>query len=358
MTEPTIAVSFVHEYSDLDHNVGKEKLPALWIIDATGREIVHEYPFPRNVSDFLEWRDVISGSMPLASAQEFQRLPRFGLTGLAEDGEYLFAGSWNGVYVISKSDYKLERFVTNNLMNDMHGIWVDSEYIVTILTGKDTVVISNHDGVVINHFTISKDLSIYADINIEEMDWRFLSKQFRGATGIWHFNYVQKFGDEIWLTSRNISAFIIVNIKTRNAYIRSINHKTPVLLHDGVRYNGEYYFTSIDGKIVVASEASSASFDTRERIDNIGCFSRDMISWVIRLDETEFGREPNWCRGIECIDNVMYVTVDGRYDTDLSFGLLGLKRSGERVFERRLHWRDIGSEKDLRYVTGFDVIAL
>lgn len=357
MKNPFIAVSFVHGYTDLDYKVGKGKLPALWVYDSSGRSAVYEYPFPRNVSDFLEYRDIISGQMPLASAQDFKKLPRFGLTGLAQDGEYLYAGSWNGVYKIRKSDYEIESFVTNQLMNDIHGIWVDSECIVTILTGKDTVVISDHDGGVIDYFSVNNDLSVSTDNEIEKIDWRFLSKQFRGATGIWHFNYVQKFGDEIWLTARNINSFIVVDIKTRKAHIRSINQKTVALFHDGCRFKGQYYFTSIDGKIIIASEAESASFEFRERIDNIALFSRDMVSEVIRLDETEFGRVPNWCRGIECIDDVMYVTVDGRYDTDLSFGLLGLKRSGEKVLERRLHWKDIGSEKDLRYVTGFDVIT-
>jgi hypothetical protein len=206
--------------------------------------------------------------------------------------------------------------------------------------------------------SLPNDLSLHKDPEIEQIDWRFLSKQFMGATGVWHFNYVQKYGDEIWLTARNINAFIVVNIKTRKAHIRSINQKTVVLLHDGCHYNGEYYFTSIDGKIIIASEAASASFEFRERIDNIASFSRDMVSEVIRLDETEFGREPNRCRGIECIDDVMYVTVDGRYDTDLSFGLLGLKRSGEKVLEKRLRWRDIGAVDKLKFVTGFDVISL
>lgn len=86
-------------------------------------------------------------------------------------------------------------------------------------------------------------------------------------------------------------------------------------------------------------------------------FNRDMACELIRLKETEFGREPNWCRGIACHDDVMYVTVDGRYDTDLSFGLLGLKRDGKKVLESRLQWKDIGPCDELRFVTGFDVVV-
>lgn len=51
--KPYIAVSFVHGYTELDFNVGKEKLPALWIHNPSGKGTVHEYPFPRNVSDFF-----------------------------------------------------------------------------------------------------------------------------------------------------------------------------------------------------------------------------------------------------------------------------------------------------------------
>ena len=355
---PTLAVSFVHGYSDLNYQVETTQMPALWAFDSQGNTAVHKYPFPRTASDFFDHKDIILGSSPSPGVKPFKKLPRFGLTGLAESGNHLFAGSWNGVYRIRKQDFRMENLITNNLMNDLHGIYVDEAQIITILTGKDTVVISDHDGNVVEHFSVANDLSIYTDRRLEDFDWRFLSKQFRGATGLWHFNYVQKFGDEIWLTARNIGAFVVVNVKTKKAHIRSINHKTVSLVHDGLLHRGEHFFTSIDGKIIIAAEAASATFEAREVVESIADFSRDMVSEVLRLDETEFGYEPNWCRGIECVDDQMFITVDGRYDTDLSFGLLGLTRTGERVFERRLRWEDVGSEKDLRYVTGFDVLAL
>lgn len=350
-----IAVSFVHGYEDLQYNVGNDILPALWV-HAGEEEAVYNYPFPRNVSDFNDYKGLISGSMPLPNSPDFEKLPRFGLTGLVELRDRLYAGSWNAIYEIRKSNFELVRLISNPLMNDMHGIWADEECFITLLTGKDTVVISDHNGDVIEHFTVANDLSIFTDKDIEKVDWRFLGKQFRGATGVWHFNYVQRFGDEIWLTARNLNAFIVVNKKTRKSWIRSMNQKTVVLLHDGLRYKDEYYFTSIDGKIIIAAEADKASFSVREKIDEIGKFSRDMICEVIRLEETEFNRQPNWCRGLACADDVMYVTVDGRYDVnDLSFGLLGLKRNGSKTLERRLKWNDVGSENDLRYVTGFDI---
>lgn len=352
-----LVVSFVHGYSNLSLRVEHELLPALWSFDAAGEDRVHEYPFPRNVSDFAELSYLLLGSMPLSGAEDFRKLPRFGLTGLSEAGDYLFAGSWNGVYKIRKKDYRLENFISNQLMNDLHGIYVDEKQIITVLTGKDTVVISDHDGYIVEHLTVGNDLSVYSDEGLGETDWRFLSKQFRGATGRWHFNYVQKFDDELWLTSRNISGFVVVNLRTRSAHLRTMNHMTPVLLHDGLFHEGQFLFTSVDGKIITAEPADTAKFASRERTENVDQFNRDLVVEVTRIEETKFGREPNWCRGIERIGDVSYVTVDGRYGSDLSFGLLGLRNSGDKVLERRLHWRDIGSESDLRYVTGFDVLA-
>ena len=353
-----IAVSFVHGYEDLNYKIESEKLPALWVHDTSGKNCVYNYPFPRNVSDFDNYKSIISGNMPLQGAKDFKKLPRFGLTGLSQYKDYLYAGSWNGVYEICKYDFSLKRIITNHMMNDMHGIWVDEKYIITILTGKDTIVLTNFNGQIINHFTISNDLTVFKDTNLENIDWRFLSKQFRGATGIWHFNYVQRFGDEIWLTARNLGAFIVVNIKTSKAYIRTINQKTVVLLHDGLRYNNEYYFTSIDGKIIIASESKNSKFNPREKFDGLENFSRDLVSQLIRLEDTEFGKQPNWCRGIACYKDEIYITIDGRYGSDLSFGLLGVKRSGEKILESRLKWKEIGKIDKLRYVAGFDLLLV
>lgn len=350
-----IIVSFVHLYKDLDLQISEETLPALWVHSATDAK-VHNYPFPCNISDFHKHSDLIVGEMPLPGSSDFKRLPRFGFTGLSQTNSHIYAGSWNAVYQIRKSDFALEAIITNSLMNDMHGIHVDNQFIVTALTGKDAIVFSDFDGRIVDHFTVGRDLSIYKDESIDAIDWRFISKQFRGATGIWHFNYIQRFGDELWLTSRNINAFIVVNTKTRKAHVRSINHKSPVLLHDGRRHNGAFYFTSIDGKIIIAAEAETADFNPREDFDGIQNFSRDLVCKLLRLSETEFGREPNWCRGLAVNGEAMYTTVDGRYDEDLSFGLLGITPEGKKVLERRLRWDTIGDPGKLRAVTGFDVL--
>ncbi len=352
----TAYVTFVHGYEDLDLEIDKRNLPALWLVSGAASEY-YSYPFPRNVSDFHEHREQIAGAMPLPGAEDFRRLPRFGFTGSSLDGENIYAGSWNAVYEIRKDDLRLQRIISNQLMNDLHGIWVGDGQILTILTGKDALVTTDMEGAVVDHFCIGRDLTLFHDDSLDEVDWRFVSKQFRGATGFWHFNYVQRIGEDIWLTSRNASAFVVIDPKRRTAKLRMMNHKTPVLLHDGRLVDGKFYFTSIDGKVIISEPAERAAHNPREEIDHIHLYNRDLVSREIRLSETEFGREPNWCRGIDCDGEVIYVTIDGRYGSDLSFGLLAIDADGHVHAEHRLRWSEVGDESRIRYVTGFDVVV-
>jgi len=350
----SVFVTFVHGYEDLDFEIDRDDLPALWRVNGAGTE-TFRYPFPRNIADFHDAGSLIAGAMPKADAEEFKRLPRFGFTGAALCGDYLYAGSWNGVYRIRRSDAHLDRIISNPMMSDLHGIWVGEDLVLTVLTGKDAVVLSDFDGQVIDHFCIGRDLEIYRDPTLNDVDWRFVSKQFRGATGFWHFNYIQMLGEEIWLTSRNAGCFLVIDPIAGRAELRLINHKTPVLLHDGRCIDGRFFFTSIDGKLIITEPAEQARANPREAVDRIHLYNRDMVSEVVRLADTELGREPNWCRGVDCAGQRIYLTIDGRYDSDLSFGLIALEESGHLVSQHRLNWSDVGDETRIRYVTGFDV---
>jgi hypothetical protein len=349
-----VCTTFVHGYEDDSYEVETDRLPALWQVTKE-TDTVHSFPFPRNVTDFQGYSDLIEGESPLTDTEDFTRRPRFGLTGSSVTDEYLYAGSWNGVYEISLSDFSLNRIISNRLMNDLHGIWTDGDHIITVLTGIDTVVISDTSGDIVDHFRINRDLSVTTDESIMETDWRFVSKQFRGATGYWHFNHVNKRGRKLWLTSRNGSCFVVVDLDTRETGLRLVNFSTPALVHDGVWHDdGNCYVTSVDGKLFKVAPAEKASFNPREEVEKIHLFNRDMVSEHIRLEETDFGREPNWCRGIDCKDDRMYVSVDGRYGTS-SFGLIEVDWDGEIYRNTRLEWDDVGDASEIRYVTGFDV---
>ena len=354
-----ILITFVHGYEDLNINLADMNRPSLWKCSLEGKGKSYSYPFPRNPEDFYYKHELIKGEMPSRSLPDFEKLPRFGFTGISSYGDHFFAGAWNAVYKIQKHDLKLDSILSNRLMNDMHGIWVDDCGILTILTSKDTIVLTDFDGCIKEFFTIMPDLSVIKDEKLINEDWRFNSKQFRGSAGIWHFNNIQRIGDEIWLTTRSASSFVVVNTKTLKAKMRLMNLPTPVLLHDGLFHNEKFYFTSIDGKIIIAEEGSSLNWNQQEgnQVDFINLFNRDLVAKIIRINETDFGREPNWCRGIAVSEDKIYVSIDGRYDSDLSFGVLEIDEKTQKTRQvARLRWDEVGNEDEIRYVTGFDLI--
>lgn len=338
-------------------SIRERLLPALAKIDSS-QQIVFRYPFPRTPTDFRNGSFELVGEMPLETEVEFSRLPRFGLTGLSHFEGKIFAGSWNAVYQINPMSGALEKLISNRFMNDLHGIAVGNLGIVTVLTGFDTVVISDFEGRVIQTLTINNDLTVDRDFPHDSIDWRFVGKQFRGSTGVWHFNNVEIVGTSIHLTSRNASSVVVVELGARLAYLSSISHLTPVLIHDGVRYGKQIFFTSVDGKVLIAANWDEALFESGavETGARDAPFRRGLISRVLRLSDSDFGREPNWCRGIAVDDESIIVTVDGRYGSDLSFGVVEIDHKGTFREEVRLPWSDIGSESQLRYVTGFDVL--
>ena len=349
--------SFVHGYENPSFEISDSALPALGRIQGPQRTIFR-YPFPRTPRDFRAGDFELMGEMPLGNSADFKGLPRFGLTGLTHYGGKIFAGSWNAVYQIDPATGALEKLISNRLMNDLHGIAAGDIGLVTVLTGMDTVVVSSFEGEVIETLTILPDLTVNRSFPHNEIDWRFVGKQFRGSTGVWHFNHVEIVGETLYLTSRNASSIVVVDLTTYSTYLLTISHLTPVLIHDGVHFGREIFFTSVDGKILISAEWDKASFESGavESGAKHAPFNRGYISRSLRLSDSQFGREPNWCRGIAVTDQSILVTVDGRYGTDLSFGIVDLDHQGNFREEIRIAWGEIGSESNLRYVTGFDLL--
>lgn len=339
----SIVCSFVHAYSDdtqIEHN---ERLPALWHI-RNHRSRIYAYPFPRTPGDFIALNNLISGEMPSQKEIEFKKRPRFGFTGLTEYGDYLFAGSWNAVYKINKNNFNLEKILTNSLMCDLHGIAVDDNFIYTCLTGKDTLVISDHEGHVVDAITVKDDLSLVRNMGLSSFDWRFVSKQRRGSCGVFHFNEIQKIKDEIYLTSRCINGFVIVNLKTMKSRLQTINLKQPTLVHDGIKKDSRYYFTSTEGRVLVAENENG----------NGQLFNTSLLHSNIDLK-----RNPNWCRGIAVTDKYLICSFDGRYGMGTSFGMQSLSMDGEYLGECRINEVcSVPRIKEMLYLTGFTILKI
>lgn len=353
---PSLVISFVHGYQNLNILLQDIKRPALWRLTKEKSQ-VYSYYFPRNPSDFYKIEDVHLGQKPFSTVSDFRTLPRFGFTGLSRYNGHIYAGSWNGVYVLDESNLEWVGFISNTLTNDLHGILADDIGLWTILTPYDTLVLNDYNGHILNTWTINRDLGVER-YQGPEVDWRFVGKQFRGSCGFFHFNFIRREGNKIWLTSRSCNALIVLDLLTEECTLRLMNLCTPSLLHDGVKIDSKIYFTSIDGKIIIAEDAVDSGRTAQETVPDLALYRRDFAADLIRINETDYGKEPNWCRGFARRNDINYVTIDGRYDTELSFGVLGIDDGGKVYLNRRLNFSEIGDESELRYVSGFSLICM
>ena len=138
-----------------------------------------------------------------------------------------------------------------------------------------------------------------------------------------------------------------------------MNLCTPALVHDGVFYKDQWFFTSIDGKVMIVEDSLGTDKTCQEQAENMHLYNRDLVAKLIRLSDKEsLGREPNWCRGLAVNDESIFTTIDGRYDTELAFGLLEIDHDGKVKSLEKLFWNEIADENLIRYVTGFDVTII
>lgn len=362
-----ILVSFVHGYRTDDINIKKDQLPCLVTLDKESKSIKKFYslPFPRTPLDFEDCKikDLLIGETPLKKQKiEFKKLPRFGVMGLAQQKNVIYAATWNGIYSLSAKTMKIKNFISNRLINDPHGIFVKDDTIFSVLTALDLVVITNRKtGEIEDFFSIDRNLKIIRDKKILKFDWRFISKQQRGALGNWHFNHIRIHGDNIYLTSRLTSSVLQVNYKRNTVSIRTVCWDTPVMIHDGRLFkDGNLVFTSVDGKILVARQAGKMKSGITSMHDKSfhQFMKRDMVNISIRLSE-KLKRDINWCRGIEQYKNEYITTIDGRYDQDRPyFNIVFYNQITEKIRLIKIPYRLLDFPNQIRYMTGFSVLTV
>ena len=62
------------------------------------------------------------------------------------------------------------------------------------------------------------------------------------STGNYHFNFVRVDGNNVFLTARNISSVIKLNLKSKKASLMTFGHMKCSLIHDGVKNKKIYLF--------------------------------------------------------------------------------------------------------------------
>ena len=336
-----VCVSFVHGFHDAATPPTGVPVPALWEVHGE-REQVHRYIFPVNPADFEHLPYPLVGQGP-RTATGVERWPRYGFTGLGGLGAWLYAAGWNGIYKLDARTKQVVAFITNPYTCYMHRFHVDEDQIIIAVPFKDMVVVMDHTGQVRDTFWIDLSLRIRRDGLARDLDWRFISKPWSGTCGYYHFNNVQVCDGRILLTSRNLGAFLVVDPRADRCSLRTLNYHTPTCIHDGDWVDGHYYFTSIDGKIIVASDPPE---------HDAQLFNYDLHAEHHRLADVEL----NWCRGIAVGREHVYVTIDGRYGDDPNFKLLELDREFRPTAMRKFAWSQVGDESRIRFVTGFDLV--
>lgn len=337
-----VCVSFVHGYHNHQPRESETPRPALWSVGQDS-ENISSYLFPVNGKDFHQLPYNVVGEIPAKEIQ-VERFPRYGFTGLEQVGRSLFAGSWNGIYRLDAESKQVQAFLTTPYTCYLHRFHVDTERIITAVPFKDLVAVMDHSGKVDDVFWIDQELRVRRDGYDKSVDWRFLEKPWSGSAGFFHLNNVQMIDGEIVLTARNLGALLVVNRDRTSCRLRTLNYSTPTCIHDGDFVDNAYYFTSIDGKIIVARDPGDHD-STR--------FNYDLQATHTRLDDIE----KNWCRGLAVSDDRVYVTIDGRYGTELSYKLLELDRELQPTALRRFEWGRVGDPEAIRFVTGFDIVA-
>jgi len=362
-----ILISFVHGYRYDDIKIRREKLPCLITLDVkTGAPFgIHNLPFPRTPGDFFkeETSELIRGEPPLPRQKmEFKKLPRFGVMGMDQDSSMVYAATWNGVYEIQKDQMRVRSFLSHRLINDPHGICVSKGKLYSVLTALDLVVITEiKSGKILDYFSVDRNLKIVREPQILKYDWRFISKQHRGAVGNWHFNFVRVSGDKIYLTSRLTSSVLEVDYLSNNVALRTVCWDTPVMIHDGRLFkDGNLVFTSVDGKILIAKPAGKlkSGISSMSEKSFHKHMKRDLVNVSIRLGAL-LGREINWCRGIEDCDGDYITTLDGRYDQSRPFfNIAFVNKESKKVKCVKIPYSMVDFPEQIRYMTGFSVLKM
>lgn len=202
------------------------------------------------------------------------------------DAERLYLCTQTEILVYRRADLSLESYVSLPIFNDLHHVAPTNRGTFLIaVTGLDMVVEIAPDGVVLNEWNV-----LGADTwqrFSRDTDYRHVqSTKPRHA----HPNFVFMIGDAVWTTRCDLNDAICLTAPDRRINLIGAAEKPVEFVHDGVAANGLLYFTSVDGKILIADPATLAVTDV---ID---------IGEILRRDEPL-----GWCRGIKILDEARVI---------------------------------------------------
>ncbi len=188
----------------------------------------------------------------------------------------LYVCTQTEVMVFSYPEMKQLRYLSLPCFNDLHHVRVrDNGNLLVVSTGLDMVFEIDPSDAIVNEWPVvaGSGWAKY-DRDVDYRQWATTKPHLS------HPNYIFEFNDRIWVT--RFEQHDAICLEDESARI-NIELQRP---HDGEYHNGQLYFTTVDGRIVIVNAESMQR------------------SGVIDLNEIEgVDYSLGWCRGLHIVDN-------------------------------------------------------
>lgn len=194
---------------------------------------------------------------------------------------FLYLCTQTEILVYRVSDFELCHYYSLPCFNDLHHVApTDRDTILAVVTGLDLVVEIDRDGRIVEEWSAVPAGTW--DRFSRATDYRKVpTTQPHQA----HPNYVFMLGEEIWVTRCDCNDAICLTDRRKRIDLSGTEDFPSVMVHDGLLHNGQLYFTSVNGTVLIADP------------------ERHAVTRVIDLNEIIGTDYPlGWCRGIKVLD--------------------------------------------------------
>lgn len=202
------------------------------------------------------------------------------------DADRLYLCTQTEMLVYRRSDMCVESYVSLPIFNDLHHVAPTPRGTLLIaVTGLDMVVEITPEGEVVGEWNV-----LGADTwqrFSRDVDYRHVQST---KPHLAHPNFVFMTGGDVWTTRCDLNDAICLTKPDRRIDLSGPAGRPVEFVHDGVAANNRLYFTSVDGKILIADPDTLAVVETIDIGD-------------ILQNEYPLG----WCRGIKILDQARVV---------------------------------------------------
>lgn len=179
------------------------------------------------------------------------------------------------VYEMDLRTFSVLSRISSPMFNDLHHVSYHGERLLAVSTGLERVVEFKRDASISSIYPVLPDLP--------PIDPAADYRTHHTKPHLSHPNYVFSVGEELWVT--RAKQFDCVPL-------HDLAHPVPlsdVMVHDGILFDGLYYFTSVRGQVLVLD------------------LERRLIVQEWNLIQKRWHLLTGWCRGIHVTEDFCYV---------------------------------------------------